>query len=823
MNRSVCEMCAVGQRPAGVGGRGRQQNHQGGHHTRPQQQLSDFVLPMSSGRTEGDGSSSAGGSSGRSSRRGRDASHLLNFQPLPLPAATPLEAPPPRRQLPRAVAPTRSTYNMKVQHLRAKYHLLVAPGGDYRAHSLDPNYPMEWSCVRAVRLVTDQPIRCPICLMEPPLCPQIYQCSHMLCLPCALRLHASCTESGVACKCPLCAEHVDLDDLRSVCLVSADPIRPTPPSAPASSSRTSRGANTPSPDGVRFAKLHLFAPAAAPPCATVSTVDDALATGPKLLGFTQVRSYDQFADAQLSKIALARREAKDEAAAVAAACGARAAASKGGGAGATGGGSSNGAGAAVSGTERPRTAADVLRASTRPAESFPALAPSAPVGAAPRDAPEPPADMAELEDLVWLDAAETLVQSRRAAWAEADRRLMGAGGTPATQAGAVEGAPSAVGIAAAGEGTAEGVEDGAEEVGRLVLQAADGQLVFADALSARMLLDEYGSWSGVPAEICAPVLELTSHSMSDEATRRRFKSLSHLPTSSSFQVAELDLTRAVSEAVLGRAHEQLARRAERRQKKADEERATELAARREREKDARRHGRSALAFELEMMSLDDVAKARRRQELMSQAALPAVEVAPEWEEQWRQQQEAAAARQQVSFATMALKGFGATGPALGAASSPELGPVPRSPSSGPVALSPRSPRTSRTPDASPSMWPAPMSASPPTAELPPLSTSPMTSRGVDAHASLGGGTSLLRGAGASSAPPPQPSVIGFNVASQSVDATDEESAPPPLSAGWAHATQATAPSPGGAGTGGGKKSRKQKGVTLISNSSGGRN
>ena len=239
---------------------------------------------------------------------------------------------------------------------------------------------------------------------------------------------------------------------------------------------------------------------------------------------------------------------------------------------------------------------------------------------------------------------------------------MGAGGTPATQAGAVEGAPSAVGIAAAGEGTAEGVEDGAEEVGRLVLQAADGQLVFADALSARMLLDEYGSWSGVPAEICAPVLELTSHSMSDEATRRRFKSLSHLPTSSSFQVAELDLTRAVSEAVLGRAHEQLARRAERRQKKADEERATELAARREREKDARRHGRSALAFELEMMSLDDVAKARRRQELMSQAALPAVEVAPEWEEQWRQQQEAAAARQQVSFATMAL-GFGATGPA----------------------------------------------------------------------------------------------------------------------------------------------------------------
>ena len=225
LNRGTCEMCNVGQRPAGVGGKGRQQQQ---HHHRPQQQLSDFV-PSTSPRVDVDS-----GGSGRSSRRGRDASYLLNFQPLPLPAAAPseYEAPPPRvRQPSRPAVSTRSKYDQKVQHLRAKYHLLVSPGGDYRAHALDPNYPIEWAHVRAVRLVTAELFRCPICLLEPPTCPQIYQCSHMLCLPCALRLHASATDSGVGCKCPLCSEHVDLDDLRSVCLVAVDPIRPSAPGA----------------------------------------------------------------------------------------------------------------------------------------------------------------------------------------------------------------------------------------------------------------------------------------------------------------------------------------------------------------------------------------------------------------------------------------------------------------------------------------------------------------------------------------------------------------------------------------------------------------
>jgi hypothetical protein len=75
---------------------------------------------------------------------------------------------------------------------------------------LDPDFPIDWEQVRAVRFVTSDPIRCPICLVEPPLAPQLYGCGHVLCLPCALRFHASCDEAGTVPRCPLCAENVSL-------------------------------------------------------------------------------------------------------------------------------------------------------------------------------------------------------------------------------------------------------------------------------------------------------------------------------------------------------------------------------------------------------------------------------------------------------------------------------------------------------------------------------------------------------------------------------------------------------------------------------------
>ena len=796
-------MCAVGERPAGFGGgKGRQQQQQ--PPQRPPQQLSDFVPLAPPSRVDTNGG-------GRSSRRGRDASHLLNFQPLPLPVSEAAAAAPPPRRTPSRPVSTRSKFDQQVQHLRAKYHLLVAPGGDYRAPTLDPNCEMEWSTVRAVRLVTAESIRCPICLLEPPLCPQMYPCSHILCLPCALRLHAASTESESLCKCPLCSEHVQLEDLRSVCLVPVEPIRPSASTSATASASASAASMPSSKRGTRFAKLPLFAPAggsaAAAAAATVGassvapTVDAALSTGPKLLGFTAVRSFESFAVSQLEQIAVARREAEAEALAAAALDHAPAKAA---------GGST-----ATAPSDKPRTAADVLRARPAVAESFPTLQPSsasrAASGAHVTDVSNVTeawmADPARAEEMAFLDAAETLVQSRRAEWAETDGEQQG-GEMPTTAPNEEAASPAAGGAspAAADALAAEGVDEGADGGGaRLVLQAADGQLVFADALSTRMLIDEFGSWSAVPELTVAPVIELVSHRMSDEGVRKRFKSLSHLPLSSSFQVAELDLSGIVSARVMKSAHEQLTRRVERRRAKLAEERAAEAAAQRDREERARKHGRSALAFELEMMSLDEVDAARRRQELMSTAMLPDVEVAPEWHEQWSQQQAAAAARQQVSFATMALRGFAATGPTLAASASPEHGPS--SPSYGPS----RSPRNSRSPGASPSvtpsatpsgMWPAVvMPASPPTAELPPLRASAATPAG---------GTSLLGGGTTSSTSNAiqqqnESVVVGFDVPTSAVDVADDDGSGQPSSSVGS----------------GGKKGRKQK-VTLLSNSSGGR-
>ena len=78
-------------------------------------------------------------------------------------------------------------------------------------------------------------------------------------------------------------------------------------------------------------------------------------------------------------------------------------------------------------------------------------------------------------------------------------------------------------------------------------------------MSARLLLEEFGGWGGVPSRLCAPIIELSCHRLADEATKRRFKWLCHLPQACTFMVAELDLSGLVSKRVLHSAAEQISR------------------------------------------------------------------------------------------------------------------------------------------------------------------------------------------------------------------------------------------------------------------------
>ena len=235
-------MCGIGQRP-GWSSNGGGRSGGGG------------------GGGSGGGGGNGGGSRGSRRSRGHDATHLLNFQPL---SRSPPEAP--------AVRPSPATRQRrperrpgdKVESLRAKSHLLLSPSADCRGARLDPNYPIGWESVRAVRLITTQRISCPICLNDPPLAPQLYLCGHALCLPCALRYHAACDESDSLSRCPLCAELVTLDELRSALVEVVSPIK------------VGAGA-------VSFARLRLADPS--PP---MRPTCEAAVAGPSLLGFSQV-------------------------------------------------------------------------------------------------------------------------------------------------------------------------------------------------------------------------------------------------------------------------------------------------------------------------------------------------------------------------------------------------------------------------------------------------------------------------------------------------------------------------------------------------------
>lgn len=322
-------------------------------------------------------------------------------------------------------------------------------------------------------------------------------------------------------------------------------------------------------------------------------------------------------------------------------------------------------------------------------------------------------------------------------------------------------------------GSAESGDESGGGGGRGALQLADGQHVFADPFSMRLLLQQFGSLARCPDAISAPVVQLQTYRQ-DDATRKRFRALAHLPPATAFSLAELDLSSVLSAEVLQPFNDEIQKRKkERQRRKAAEEREARADAQRS-EKERRKHGKSALAIELQMVGLTPAERKKRQEQLL--ADLPDVKVSGEWQDRWEQRESERQQQDAPSFARMVEAGFGAAGPAVNAVS-PPMGP--RSPLSPAWRVSPG--------PGPPAAWLAP-AATPPAASAP--------SRG----------TSLLRGA-ATAEPPPG-----------DVDDAELGSSPPSLGAGWA-----TAPLLDGAiGAGAGAKAKKKKkgGVTLLSNSGG---
>lgn len=141
-----------------------------------------------------------------------NANHLLNFHYDPIPRSrTQQRMLPPRRQ--QRMKP----YN-KALFLQANYKFVIYDSGRYSVESIDPDKMFPWEDVVCVRYSSPIPVQCPICL-ENPLCPQITSCGHIYCFPCILRyllmgVEEHKDESWK--KCPLCFSMISSKDLYTI-------------------------------------------------------------------------------------------------------------------------------------------------------------------------------------------------------------------------------------------------------------------------------------------------------------------------------------------------------------------------------------------------------------------------------------------------------------------------------------------------------------------------------------------------------------------------------------------------------------------------------
>ena len=108
-------------------------------------------------------------------------------------------------------------------------------------------------------------------------------------------------------------------------------------------------------------------------------------------------------------------------------------------------------------------------------------------------------------------------------------------------------------------------------------QAEDGQPVVLHSACVRVLLAHHGGYDSLPLTLEAPIVELERHTQ-DEDTRRRAAHLRHLPLTTQYAIAELDMAALVPHAVLKEHGEELRRRETARKRRANAERKAEAAA-----------------------------------------------------------------------------------------------------------------------------------------------------------------------------------------------------------------------------------------------------
>ncbi|KAL9251688.1 E3 ubiquitin-protein ligase RNF10-like protein [Drosera capensis] len=143
-----------------------------------------------------------------------NGNHLLNFHYTPI--SRPQQSAPPVRK-PRKSRP----YN-KDLFLQANYKFVVLDSGDYHVEEMDPDKMLQWEDIICVKYSPSHDVQCPICL-ESPMCPQITSCGHIFCYPCILQYLLMGEENGKGeCwrKCPLCFMMISSKEMYTILIES---------------------------------------------------------------------------------------------------------------------------------------------------------------------------------------------------------------------------------------------------------------------------------------------------------------------------------------------------------------------------------------------------------------------------------------------------------------------------------------------------------------------------------------------------------------------------------------------------------------------------
>lgn len=146
----------------------------------------------------------------------QNLNHLLNFHYAPRGGGSFEEAraePTHVRNTTRWLMSTHKHKYNKEHFLQANCQFVVRSDGDYSLYMGDPDILVDWELIEQIRVLTNETLSCPICLSQP-VAGKITRCGHVYCWACMLHYLALSDKTWR--KCPICYEAVHRKDLKSV-------------------------------------------------------------------------------------------------------------------------------------------------------------------------------------------------------------------------------------------------------------------------------------------------------------------------------------------------------------------------------------------------------------------------------------------------------------------------------------------------------------------------------------------------------------------------------------------------------------------------------